>query len=106
MGEVISAESFYNRMSGEYKECPHHYCLKLDGATVIDAYRCGNIARFINHSCAPNSQVEKWIVNGQYRMAVFAFKDIQPDEEITYDYNFDSYLLQVDLLGLAVSDCS
>lgn len=82
-------------MSVEYKDSTHHYCLKLDGATVIDAYRRGNIGRYINHSCAPNSQVEKWLVDGQYRMAVFAFRDIGVNEEITYDYNFDNYHFHV-----------
>ena len=27
------------------------YCLNLDSGMVIDSYRMGNEARFINHSC-------------------------------------------------------
>ncbi|XP_055348644.1 probable histone-lysine N-methyltransferase lin-59 [Paramacrobiotus metropolitanus] len=93
-GEVISVEKFNTRMSKEYKESPHHYCLKLDGNTVIDAYQCGSLARYINHSCAPNCHVEKWTVDGQHRMIIIAFKDVAAGEEITYDYNFDNYSRQ------------
>lgn len=29
--------------------------------------------------------------NGVYRIALFALRDIEPGEELTYDYNFHSY---------------
>ena len=51
----------------------------------------GNECRFVNHSCEPNCEMQKWTVNGHYRMALFALKDIQPDEELTYDYNFSLF---------------
>lgn len=44
--------------------------------------------RFVNHSCEPNCEMQKWSVDGYYRMALFALRDIDPGEEITYDYNF------------------
>lgn len=44
--------------------------------------------RFVNHSCEPNCEMQKWSVDGYYRMALFALRDIEPGEEITYDYNF------------------
>jgi len=39
-------------------------------------------------------------VNGVYRMGLFALKDIQPGEELTYDYNFKAFNMdsQVDHL--------
>lgn len=56
---------------------------------IIDATR-GSICRFVNHSCDPNCRVEKWMVNGEPRMALFAGEDgIMTDEELTYDYNFE-----------------
>ena len=77
MGEVLTTEKFLDRMrQKEYKDASHHYSLKLDGGKVIDAYRCGNIARYINHSCEPNSHTQKWLVEGKERMAFFAKKDI------------------------------
>lgn len=56
---------------------------------IIDATR-GSIARFVNHSCAPNCLVEKWTVDGNPRMALFAGDDgIVTGQELTYDYNFE-----------------
>jgi len=58
---------------------------------IIDATR-GSIARFVNHSCAPNCRMEKWTVGGKPRMALFAGDSgIMTGEELTYDYNFDPY---------------
>lgn len=39
-----------------------NYCLNLDSGMVIDSYRMGNEARFINHSCEPNCEMQKWWV--------------------------------------------
>lgn len=30
-------------------------------------------------------------VNGLYRMVLFALRDIEPGEELSYDYNFDPF---------------
>ena len=58
---------------------------------IIDA-TTGSIARFVNHSCSPNCRMEKWIVHGQPRMALFAGKNpIMTGDELTYDYNFDPF---------------
>ena len=59
-GEVVSEKEFKRRMVEEYAHERHHYCLNLDGGTVIDGYRMGNISRFINHSCQPNCEMQKW----------------------------------------------
>ncbi|KAJ8354835.1 hypothetical protein SKAU_G00224020 [Synaphobranchus kaupii] len=58
---------------------------------VIDSYRMGNEARFINHSCDPNCEMQKWSVNGVYRIGLFALKDMDSSTELTYDYNFHSF---------------
>lgn len=55
---------------------------------IIDGYR-GNIARFVNHSCDPNCRMEKWTVNGEQRMALFANRFIMTGEELTWHYNFE-----------------
>ncbi len=65
--------------------------MAFDQNMIIDATR-GSIARFVNHSCAPNCRMEKWTVDGKPRMALFAGEDgIMTGEELTYDYNFDPY---------------
>lgn len=91
LGEVVSEQEFRSRMMEQYFSHSGHYCLNLDSGMVIDSYRMGNEARFINHSCEPNCEMQKWSVNGVYRIGLFALKDITSGTELTYDYNFHSF---------------
>lgn len=52
-------------MMEQYFSHSGHYCLNLDSGMVIDSYRMGNEARFINHSCEPNCEMQKWWVSWQ-----------------------------------------
>lgn len=78
-------------MATRYTKDTHHYCLHLDGGLVIDGHRMGGEGRFVNHSCQPNCEMQKWSVNGLFRMALFALRDIKAGEELTYDYNFSLF---------------
>lgn len=91
VGEVVSDQEFKERMATIYVNDTHHYCLHLDGGLVIDGHRMGGDGRFVNHSCQPNCEMQKWSVNGQFRMALFALRDIEAQEELTYDYNFSLF---------------
>uniref|UniRef100_A0A6P7FLR0 Histone-lysine N-methyltransferase ash1 n=1 Tax=Diabrotica virgifera virgifera TaxID=50390 RepID=A0A6P7FLR0_DIAVI len=91
VGEVVADQEFKERMGTIYTNDTHHYCLHLDGGLVIDGHRMGGDGRFVNHSCAPNCEMQKWSVNGQFRMALFSLRDIQAGEELTYDYNFSLF---------------
>ena len=91
VGEIVSDKVFKHRMMTDYVGDTHHYCLHLDGGTVIDGHRMGGECRFVNHSCEPNCEIQKWTVGGHYRMALFSLKDISPAEELTYDYNFSLF---------------
>ncbi|XP_040308645.1 histone-lysine N-methyltransferase ASH1L isoform X6 [Herpailurus yagouaroundi] len=91
LGEVVSEQEFRNRMIEQYQNHSDHYCLNLDSGMVIDSYRMGNEARFINHSCDPNCEMQKWSVNGVYRIGLYALKDMPAGTELTYDYNFHSF---------------
>ena len=51
--------------------------------------RQGNHTRFINHSCQPNSQFERFVWMGTQRV-VLVSKGIEAGEEITVDYS-DTY---------------
>jgi len=51
-----------------------------DGKTVIDGE---GIAAFMNHSCDPNCEVDEV----KKRAYIFALRDIQPGEELLWDYN-------------------
>lgn len=48
---------------------------------VIDAGPKGNSSRFINHSCSPNCETQKWTVNGDVRIGLFTLCDIEAGEE-------------------------
>ncbi|KAK3919372.1 Histone-lysine N-methyltransferase ASH1L [Frankliniella fusca] len=91
VGEVVSDREFKERMATIYTQDTHHYCLHLDGGLVIDGHRMGGDGRFVNHSCEPNCEMQKWSVNGLFRMALFALRDIEANEELGYDYNFSLF---------------
>jgi len=52
------------------------YFLTIDKDNIIDAGPKGNLARFMNHSCSPNCETQKWDVNGSTRVGLFAKYDI------------------------------
>lgn len=104
IGEVCSSTLFQDRMANMYLNDSHHYCLSLGKDYVIDGYRAANEGRFVNHSCDPNCQMQKWSVNGYYRMGLFALRDIKPGEELSYDYNFDNYNVETQQLCRCGSD--
>ncbi|KAL6012053.1 hypothetical protein ACLOJK_002528 [Asimina triloba] len=76
------------------------YFFRIDKEHIIDATCKGGIARFVNHSCLPNcvakvlslrNEKKVWLHVGGFSVQVvfFADRDINPGEEITYDYHFN-----------------
>lgn len=63
----------------------HTFLFTLDDETVIDGKRGGNESRYINHSCDPNCEA---IIEGD-RIFIYAKKNIQPETELTYDYQYE-----------------
>ncbi len=41
----------------------------------------------MNHSCDPNCETQKWTVNGDTRVGLFAMKDIPVNTELVFNYN-------------------
>ena len=82
-GELISDAEADRRYSKRHEHSPHTMLFSVDGGLVIDATRRGSAARWINHSCAPNCNIEE---EGT-RVFIDARRDIRPGEELTYDYN-------------------
>ncbi|KAJ1853531.1 Histone-lysine N-methyltransferase setd1b [Coemansia sp. RSA 2703] len=64
------------------------YLFRVDDEIVIDATKCGNVARFVNHSCEPNCIAKTIVADGTKRIVIYASHDIQVGEEVTYDYKF------------------
>uniref|UniRef100_A0A0A9BLJ3 Uncharacterized protein n=1 Tax=Arundo donax TaxID=35708 RepID=A0A0A9BLJ3_ARUDO len=65
-----------------------------DVGFTIDAAECGNIGRFINHSCSPNLYAQNvlWDHNDKRmpHIMFFAAETIPPLQELTYDYNYET----------------
>lgn len=92
IGEVVDPEDFHKRMRRYHDErIPHFYFMMLQKDEYLDATKKGGIARFINHSCNPNCYVAKWQVGKHMRMGIFAQRDVQQGEELTFNYNVDRY---------------
>lgn len=90
-GEIIdereSAERLlYDKQTGE----DNFYLMEISPNYVIDAKYKGSIARFINSSCHPNCETQRWVdaATGETRVGIFAIEDIPKGTELTYDYNF------------------
>ncbi|KOX67366.1 Histone-lysine N-methyltransferase SETD2 [Melipona quadrifasciata] len=92
VGEVVDPKDF-RRRAKEYSKDKnkHYYFMALKSDQIIDATMKGNVSRFINHSCDPNSETQKWTVNGELRIGFFNRKFIAAGEEITFDYHFQRY---------------
>lgn len=61
----------------------NNYLLNIDARTTIDGSDESNVARFLNHSCAPNLELLVY----KKRAFLIALRDIARGEELTYDYN-------------------
>lgn len=64
------------------------YLFRIDTETIIDATKCGNLARFINHSCNPNCYAKIITIEGQKKIVIYSKQQINVNDEITYDYKF------------------
>ena len=80
-GKVITEEAADDRYGDD--DSNHTFLFLLDNEMVIDAYRGGNSARWINHSCAPNCEP----VEEGNRLFIHAIRNIKAGDELSYEYN-------------------
>jgi len=77
--------------SKEADEKGGKYLFETNKNRFIDGASRLNVARYINHSCKPNCEID--IKRG--RIYVFALRKIKTGEELTYDYDteyFDEFI--------------
>jgi uncharacterized protein len=71
----------------EWLERRNRFLFEVTKTKTIDGWNKKNIARFINHSCRPNCEIE--IRKG--RVFVHAKRAIKEGEELAYDYGKDYF---------------
>src|SRR5262245_38607152 len=88
LGELIDHKESFKRES-RYLKKGQIWCFTVNRRWVRDGNVEGNVARFINHACKPNcySQIigrDIWVRAG---------RNIEPGEELTYDYYTDGEMI-------------
>src|SRR5437868_2071551 len=79
------------------------YLFELNGRWTIDGSVRKNIARYINHACRPNAESD---VSARKRKVVIrAIKNIEPGEEINYDYGSDYFKAYLKPIGCKCDAC-
>ena len=81
-GERIDWDVAMDRHPHDPSQPNHTFYFSLDDGRVIDANVGGNASRWINHSCDPNCEADE--TDG--RVFIQALRDLQPGEELFYDY--------------------
>ena len=90
VGELIDEATCQKRVKEYHEnEISDYYFLTIDRDNIIDAFPKGNLSRFMNHSCNPNCETQKWTVNGEVRVGLFATRDISNGEELSFNYHLD-----------------
>jgi hypothetical protein len=82
LGDRVSHDEADRRYESKDENDSHTFLFIVDSKTVIDAGINGNDARFFNHSCNPNCES---VVENR-RVFIEALREIEPGEEMTYDY--------------------
>ena len=92
VGEVLEEEEYERRKQFyELSHQRHYYFMNIGNGETVDATRMGGFGRFINHSCEPNCETQKWTVNGEVTIGLFTKVDVTAGTELTFDYNFQRY---------------
>lgn len=95
-GEIVS-EAETNRRGEPYHYAENLYFFTLGKDSSSDGYRLSNKIRFINHSSDPTHQncyVKLMLCNTVIRVGLYALREIQPGEELFFDYRYGTEYLQ------------
>jgi hypothetical protein len=79
------------------------YLFELNNRWTIDGSVRKNIARYINHACKPNAESD--VSARKRRVVIRAIKNIEPGEEINYDYGTDYFKAYLKPIGCKCDAC-
>ena len=79
------------------------YLFELSNRWTIDGSVRKNIARYINHACKPNAESD--VKPRKRKVVIRAIKNIEPGEEINYDYGTDYFKAYLKPIGCKCDAC-
>jgi hypothetical protein len=79
------------------------YLFELNGRWTIDGSVRENVARYINHACKPNAESD--VRPRKRKVFIRAIKNIEPGEEINYDYGTDYFKAYLKPIGCRCAAC-
>jgi hypothetical protein len=79
------------------------YLFELNNRWTIDGSVRENIARYINHACKPNAESD--VRPRKRKVFIRAIKNIEPGEEINYDYGTDYFKAYLKPIGCKCDAC-
>ncbi|XP_005102412.1 histone-lysine N-methyltransferase NSD2 [Aplysia californica] len=107
VGDLIDEEECKKRIEHAHEDnITNFYMLTMDKNRIIDAGPKGNFSRFMNHSCCPNLETQKWMVNGDIRVGLFTLREIPKGEELTFNYNLECLGNEKKACACGAENCS
>src|SRR5215470_6355622 len=79
------------------------YLFELNNRWTIDGSVRENIARYINHACKPNAESD--VKPRKREVFIRAIKNIEPGEEINYDYGTEYFKEYLKPIGCKCAAC-
>lgn len=79
------------------------YLFELTNRWTIDGSVRENVARYINHACRPNAESD--VRPRKRKVFIRAIKDIEPGDEINYDYGTDYFKAYLKPIGCKCDAC-
>jgi uncharacterized protein len=79
------------------------YLFELNDRWTIDGSMRKNLARYINHACKPNAESD--VQPRKRKVIIRAIKNIEPGEEINYDYGTDYFKAYLKPIGCKCDGC-
>ena len=79
------------------------YLFELSSRWTIDGSVRKNVARYINHACKPNAESD--VKPRKRKVVIRAIKNIEPGDEINYDYGTDYFKAYLKPIGCKCDAC-
>ncbi len=87
----------------EKDDIENKYLFELTNRWTIDGSVRKNIARYINHGCKPNAESD--VKPRKRKVYIRAIRNIEPGDEINYDYGTDYFKAYLKPIGCKCDAC-